>query len=90
MYRYDCCSKQEFTKVLSHTALMVPVCHGFGGKIPSYGEWKAGHQGGGAVLYIYLELVWRRELESVCQTGYNCLSVSTYLIGSGFYLGSQN
>ena len=31
-------------------------------------------------------LVW----ESVCQTGYNCLSVSTYLIGSGFFLGSQN
>ena len=27
-----------------HTALMLPVCHGFGGKVPSYGEWKAGHQ----------------------------------------------
>ena len=53
-------------------------------------EWKAGHQGGGAVLYIYLELVWRVGVESVCQTGYNCVSVSTYLIGSGFYLGSQN
>ena len=30
---------------LSHTALMGPVCHGFGGKVPSYGEWKAGHRG---------------------------------------------
>ena len=40
--------------MVSHTALMVSVCHGFGGKVPSYGEWKAGHQGGGAVLYIYL------------------------------------
>ena len=35
--------KQQW--LLLHTSLMVPVCHGFGGKVPSYGEWKAGHQG---------------------------------------------
>ena len=56
---------------------------------------EGGTSGGGAVLYKYVELVWRsleeaEELESVCQTGYNCVSVSTYLIGSGFFIGSQN
>ena len=60
---------------LSHTALMVPVCHGFGGKVPSYGEWKAGHQGGGAVLYIYLELVWRSGV-GVCVSDWVQLFVS--------------
>ena len=69
---------------------MVPVCHGFGGKVPSYGEWKAGHQGGELYCIYIWSLCGEGELESVCQTGYNCLSVSTYLIGSGFYLGSQN
>ena len=38
---------------LLHTALMLPVCHGFGGKVPSYGEWKAGHQEEG-LYYIYM------------------------------------
>ena len=55
---------------------------------------EGGTSGGGAVLYIYLELVWRSleagELESGCQTEYNCVSVGTYLIGSGFLIGSQN
>ena len=36
---------KKFRDLLLHTALMVPVCHGFGGKVPSYGEWKVGHQG---------------------------------------------
>ena len=38
---------------LLHTALMLPVCHGFGGKVPSYEEWKAGHQEEG-LYYIYM------------------------------------
>ena len=36
--------KCEVASPLLHTALMLPVCHGFGGKVPSYGEWEAGHQ----------------------------------------------
>ena len=36
---------------------MLPVCHGFGGKVPSYGEWKAGHQEEG----LYCIYMW-----SVC------------------------
>ena len=72
---------------------MLPVCHGFGGKVPSYGEWKAGHQG----EELYCIYIWSlcgevllEEWESVCQTEYNCVSVGTYLIGSGFFIGSQN
>ena len=33
---------------------MLPVCHGFGGKVPSYGEWKAGHQEEG----LYCIYMW--------------------------------
>ena len=41
MFQAQCDNLEGYCYI---TALMLPVCHGFGGKVPSYGEWKAGHQ----------------------------------------------
>ena len=66
-----------FSLVL-HTALMVPVCHGFGGKVPSYGEWKAEHQG--EELYcIYMWSLCGVGGVGVCVSDWVQLCVSQYL-----------
>ena len=52
---------------------------------------EGGTSGGrSCTVYICGACVEKQELESVCQTEYNCVSVGTYLIGSGFFIGSQN
>ena len=52
---------------------------------------EGGTSGGrSCTVYIFGADVKSKEWESVCQTEYNCVSVSTYLIGSGFFIGSQN
>ena len=52
---------------------------------------EGGTSGGrSCTVYICGACVESEELESVCQTEYNCVSVGTYLIGSGVCRVSQN
>ena len=65
----------------------------FEGKFHPMGSGRRDIRGRSCTVYIFgacVEKLGVEELESVCQTGYNCVSVSTYLIGSGFFIGSQN
>ena len=63
---------------------------GLEGKFHPMGSGRRDIRGRSCTVYILGACVESEEWESVCQTEYNCVSVSTYLIGSGFFIGSQN